>query len=139
VASKRDATPPAPVERRPIDHHGLGAALRLFVTGFVVEDKRAQIHQRLLAAARRLETLGTLPRWIAVRTAPLEGADRSPAGLRARFGDLLGVHLDTGGACRTTIAGALELGRKRASLFVADTGRLALITAEDGAALLCSR
>lgn len=137
MASKRDQSSSAPAARQPVDGHGLSAALRLFVTGFVVDDKRAQVERRLLTSARRAETLGTLPRWLAGRTAPLEGADRSPAGLRARFGELVGVQLDEAGAARTTIAGALEHGRQRASVFIADTGRLALITVATGPPLLC--
>jgi hypothetical protein len=137
--ARRDANVPAPAARAPIDAHGLAAALRLFVTGFVVDDKREQLHRRLLTAARRAETLATVPRWLAARTAPLEGADRSPAGVRARFGELLGVQLDDDGAARTTIAGALEHGRARTSLFIADSGRLALLTSAGGAPLLCSR
>ena len=136
--SARDRNPPAPAARAPVDAHGLAAALRLFVTGFVVEDKREQVHRRLLTAARRGETLGTLPRWIAGRIAPLEGKDRSPAGLQARFGALTGVHLLAAGAARTTIAGALEHGRACASLFIADAGRLALLTVAGGPPLLCS-
>ena len=58
--------------------------------------------------------------------------------LRARLGQVVGVHLDETGARRTTIVGALELGRDRASLFVADTGRIALITVAGGAPILCS-
>jgi hypothetical protein len=139
VGTKRDARPPAAAVPVPVDHHGLNAALRLFVASFVVEDKRTQIHKRLLASERRLETLTTLPRWLAGRTAPLEGADRSPAGLRARLGDLSGVHLVAGGAARTTIARALELGRGGPSLFIADSGNVALITGDEGAAILCSR
>ena len=121
-----------------MERRGLEAALRLFVDRFVVEDKRAQLHKRLLAAERRGETLEVLPRWIAGAMAPLEGRDRSPAGLHSRFGELSGVHLDEAGARRTTIAGALELGRGRCSLFVGDTGRIALITAADGPPLLCA-
>nr|MDQ3367928.1 hypothetical protein [Myxococcota bacterium] len=68
----------------------------------------------------------------------LAGADCSPAGLQARFGELTGVHLDEAGARRTTIAGALELGRGRATLFIGDSGRIAMITADDGAAFVCS-
>ncbi len=134
----RDKSPPPPAARTPVDAHGLAAALRLFVTGFVVDDRRERTHRRLLTAARRAETLAELERWIAGRTAPLAGADRSPAGLRARFGELLGVHLVEDGAARTTIAGALEHGRGRASVFIADTGRLALITTAAGSAILCS-
>ncbi len=129
----------AGVEPTPVDRHGLAAALRLFVTTFVTADKRTQIQTRLLAGERRLETLGTLPRWISVRMAPLAGADQSPAGLRTRFGELLGVHLRESGASRTTIAGALELGRGSSSLFISDSGNIALITVTDGASILCSR
>lgn len=121
-----------------IDRRALEAALRLFVATFVVDDKRTQIRDRLLATDRRVETLTTLPRWL-VRSTPLEGADRSPAGLRARFGELVGVHLDEAAANRTTIADALALGRSKPSLFIADTGNLAMITVADGSALLCSR
>jgi hypothetical protein len=124
---------------QPVDRHGLAAALRLFVDGFVVEAKRTQIHARLLAAERRAETLGTLPRWLAARTSPLEGKDRSPAGLAARFGELLGVQLTEDAAARTTIGAAVGVGRARASLFVADSGRLALITVADGPPILCAR
>jgi hypothetical protein len=121
-----------------VERRGLDSALLLFVDRFVVEDKRRQIHKRLLTAERRGETLESLPRWLAGTTAPLEGRDRSPAGLRARLGEIVGVHLDEAGARRTTIAGALELGRDRASLFVGDNGRIALITVVGGAPVLCS-
>jgi hypothetical protein len=139
VGTKRDARPPPAAAPVPVDHHGLDAALRLFVASFVVDDKRTQIHHRLLASARRLETLTTLPRWLAGRTAPLAGADRSPAGLRARLGDLTGVHLVATGAGRTTIAHALELGRAAPSVFIADSGNVAMVTVGDGSAILCSR
>lgn len=109
------------------------------MTTFVVPDKRTQIHTRLLATDRRAETLETLPRWIATRTSPLADADQSPAGLRARFGELPGVRLDATGASRTTIAHALELGRTTPSVFVADSGAVALITVATGAPILCSR
>lgn len=127
------------MEAKSVDRHGLAAALRLFVTNFVVVDKRTQIQTRLLAADRRLETLETLPRWISSRTAPLAGADQSPAGLRARFGELLGVRLGEAGASRTTIADALDLGRASPSVYIADSGNIALITAASGAPILCSR
>ena len=120
-----------------VDRRALEAALRLFVDTFVVGDKRAQIRDRLLGD-RRVETLATLPRWV-VRSTPLEGADRSPAGVRARFGELVGVHLDEAAANRTTIADALTLARAKPSLFIADTGNLAVITVADGPPLLCSR
>lgn|GEM_PF-3455623 len=137
--TRKPASAPPSVPTQPVDRRGLDSALRLFVDRFVVEDKRDQIHKRLFTAERRLETLGTLPRWIAGTTAPLAGADQSPAGLRRRFGDLLGIALDESGARRTTVANALELGRGRASLFVGDTGWIALITLAGGVPLLCSR
>lgn len=138
VRNKPGGKPPV-IASQPVARSGLDSALRLFVDRFVVDDKRGQIHKRLLTAERRLETLGTLPRWLAGTAAPLTGRDQAPAGLQARFGELSGVHLDEAGARRTTIAGALELGRGRASLFVGDTGWIALITAADAPALLCSR
>jgi len=123
-----------------LDHRALDAALRLFTTSFVVADKRTQIHKRLLAAERRAETLETLPRWLAGRTAPLEGADKSPAGLRGRLGELVGVRLAADGATRTTIIDALERGRATPSLFIADNGNVALVTCADGEGpILCSR
>jgi len=138
MGTKREAKAVAPVVQ-PVDRHGLSAALRLFVTRFVIEDKRDQMHKRLLTSERRGETLAAVVRWIEGTTAVLVGADRSPSGLQARFGDLLGVHLDEVGARRTTIAGALELGRGRASLFIGDTGRIAMVTVEEGPPTLCSR
>jgi hypothetical protein len=126
---------PKPV---PVDRHGLRAALTLFVTRFVIEDKRDQMHQRLLAAERRGETLVAVVRWIQGTRTQLEGADRSPAGLQARFGEVTGVYLDEDGARRTTIAVALDLGRARPSLFIGDTGRIAMITNVDGPPVLCS-
>lgn len=60
--------------------------------------------------------------------APLEGVDRSPAGLRIRLGDLSWIRVAEGGAGSTTVARALELGRGAASLFIADSGTAALIT-----------
>jgi hypothetical protein len=134
VTTRKPDPPSTAIERA-----GLDSALRLFVERFVVADKRTQIHKRLLTAERRDETLGTLPRWIAGTTAALAGADQAPAGLRRRFGDLMGVHLDDRGGRRTTIGDALELGRGRASLFVGDGGWIALITQASGAPLLCSR
>jgi hypothetical protein len=136
---KPDAKATTAIPSQPVERHGLDAALQLFVTRFVIDDKRTQIHKRLFTAERRVETLGTLPRWIAGTTAKLEGADQSPAGLRRRFGDLMGVHLDDAGARRLSIANALELGRGRPSLFVGDAGWVALITIAGGAPLLCSR
>jgi hypothetical protein len=135
---KKQEPGPAPTPSQPVERQGLDSALRLFVDRFVIGDKRGQVHKRLLAAERRGETLGTLPRWLTGTTAPLAGRDQSPAGLQLRFGALTGVHLDDGGARRTTIAGALELGRGRLSLFVGDTGRIALITVADGPSILCS-
>ena len=122
-----------------LDARALTAALDLFTKTFVVDDKRTQLAKRLATSERRAETLSTLSRWIQTRTAPLEGADKSPAGIRARFGDLTGVLLADDGAQRTTIAKAVELGKQRASLFIADSGSLALITSVDAAPLLCSR
>ena len=116
----------------------LDAALRRF-TAFVARDKRKQIHQRLLTADRRAETLATLPRWLAGRTTPLEGADKSPAGIEARFGALVGVRIAADGAARVTIAEALVQGRGVASVFVADNGNVALVTQPDAAPILCSR
>lgn len=122
----------------PLDRHGLSAALTLFVRGFVIKDKRDQVHRRLLAAERRGETLGTLVRWLQGTRAELAGADRSPAGLQARLGEITGVYLDEKTAQRTTIVGALELGRARAAVFVGDTGRIALVMVADGPPILCS-
>jgi len=136
---RSDTSSSSVIPSQPVDRPALDAALRLFVERFVVEDKRGQVHKRLFTAERRVETLGTLPRWIAGTTAPLTGADQSPAGLRRRFGDLMGVQLDDTGARRTTVANALELGRGRASLFVGDAGWVALITVAGGAPVLCSR
>ncbi len=137
VGKKRETRPAAPVTV-PVDRHGLGAALTLFVTKLVVDDKRKQIHQRLLTSERRTETLGTLVRWLQGTQASLEGADRSPAGLHARFGEITGVHLDEDGARRTTLAAALDLGRDRHSLFIGDTGRIALVTTVGAPPVLCS-
>ena len=138
MGTKRDAKPAEPAPQ-PVDHRALDAALRLFVSAFVVDDKRSQIHKRLLASERRAETLASLSRWIAAAMAPLEGADRSPAGLRARFGELTGIRLAEDGASRTTIARALELGRSTSSVFIADNGNLAMITIVGALPVLCSR
>ncbi|MDQ3340559.1 MAG: hypothetical protein M4D80_35830 [Myxococcota bacterium] len=138
MGKKREVKEPTPTVQ-PVDPRGLDAALRLFTTTFVIDDKRTQVHKRLVTAERRVETLTTLPRWIRTRQAPLEGADQSPTGLRARFGELVGIVLDEDGARRTTIAHALELGRARVSLFVADNGSVAMITATDAPPILCSR
>ncbi|MFN0246011.1 MAG: hypothetical protein ACKV2T_03830 [Kofleriaceae bacterium] len=123
---------------KPIDHKALDAALQLFVKAFVTDDKKKQMHDRLLAKDRRGETLEALPRWIGGRTEVLSGKDKSPAGIVARFGALAGVHLDAGGARRTSIARALELGRATATLWIGDNGRIALITVAGGAPLLVS-
>jgi hypothetical protein len=136
VGKKREVKEPPPTVQA-VDPRGLDAALRLFTTTFVVDDKRTQVHKRLLTSERRVETLTTLPRWIRTRQAPLEGADQSPAGLRVRFGELVGIVLDEDGARRTTIAHALELGRDRALLFIADSGNVAMITGTPP--ILCSR
>ena len=138
MGTKRIEKPPTATVTA-VDSRGLDSALRLFVKTFVVDDKQGQIVKRLSTAERRLETLETLPRWIRTRSAPLEGAEKSPSGLHARFGELLGVVIGEDGAKRTTIAHALELGRARLSLFIADNGNLAMITAPDAAPLLCSR
>ena len=123
---------------QPVDRHSLGAALTLFVSRFVVRDKRDQIHKRLFTAERRGETLGTLPRWLTGIKSELTGADRSPAGLLARLGEVIGVYLDEDGARRTTIAGALDLGRGRTGVFIGDTGRAAMILVGDGPPILCT-
>lgn len=122
----------------PVDPRALRAALELFVKTFVVDDKRAQIRNRLATAERREETLTTLPRWLE-RDTPLEGADRSPAGAAKRFGEVLGVHVAAESVRRTTLADALALGRRTATLFVADNGNLAIVTVPDGTAVLCSK
>lgn len=122
----------------PVDPRALRAALELFAKTFVVDDKRAQVRNRLATAERRDETLATLPRWLE-RDAPLEGADRSPAGATKRFGEVLGIHVAAGGAQRTTLANALAAGRGAATLFVADNGNLAVVTVADGTAVLCSK
>ena len=122
-----------------LDARALTAALDLFAKTFVVDDKRNQVAKRLGTHERRAETLTTLARWIRTRTSPLEGADKSPAGIEKRFGELTGVLLAEDGAQRTTIAKAVELGKQRASLFIADSGNLALITSVDAAPLLCSK
>jgi len=139
MGTRRDAKPPPPAAPQAVDPRALDAALRLFVSTFVVDDKRSQIHKRLLASERRGETLASLPRWLTTLALPLEGADRSPSGLRARFGDLPGIRLSEDSASRTTIAHALELGRRASSLFIADSGSVAMITAADAPPLLCSR
>lgn len=119
-----------------MDTKALDAALRLFVASFVVDDKKKQIHQRLLTAERRGETLATLPRWLAGRQAPLAGADKSPMGLRKRFGELSGVRLVASGAARVTIEQALV---REPGVFIADNGNLALVTSVENAPILCSR
>lgn len=137
MGTKRETKPAAPMAV-PVDRHGLSAALTLFVTRFVIDGKRDQMHKRLLTAERRGETLATVVRWIKGSKAELAGADRSPAGLQARLGEVMGVYLDEDGAKRTTIAGALDLGRSRAAVFIGDTGRVAMILATDGPPVLCS-
>ncbi len=123
----------------PVEQKALDAALTLFVKAFVVDDKRKQMHDRLLTKERRSETLVALPRWLSSRTEELAGRDKSPAGIAARFGALVGVHIDAGKARRVTISRALELGRAEASLWIGDNGRIALITmAAGGAPLLIS-
>lgn len=128
--------PPARVV--PVERAALNAALTLFVTRFVVADKRTQMHARLLTAERRGETLVALRRWLQGTRSALAGADQSPTGIEARFGVLEGVLLDVSGARRTTIRGALELGRGHDSLWVGDSGRMALLSSPSEAPLLCS-
>ncbi|MDQ3369660.1 MAG: hypothetical protein M3680_29880, partial [Myxococcota bacterium] len=74
MGTKRVTKPPPPPVQ-PVDRHGLTAALQLFVTRFVISDKQAQLHKRLLTAERRGETLGAVVRWIAGPRAALAGAD----------------------------------------------------------------
>lgn len=116
----------------------LAPALKTFVAAFVTEDKRKQMHDRLLTKDRRAETLEALPRWISSRTEALAGKDKSPAGITARFGALTGVYVDASGAQRVEIGRALELGRATTSLWIGDNGRIALITVLGGAPLLLS-
>lgn len=123
---------------RPLEQRALDAALQLFVKAFVTEDKRKQMHDRLLTKDRRAETLEALPRWIEARADELAGKDKSPAGITARFGALTGVHLDATGARRVAIGRVLELSRASASLWIGDNGRIALITVAGGAPLLLS-
>jgi hypothetical protein len=123
---------------KPVDHKALDAALQLFVKAFVTDDKKKQMHDRLLAKDRRGETLEALPRWVGARTEELAGKDKSPAGIAARFGELTGVHLDERGARRTSIGRALELGRATTTLWIGDNGRMALITVAGGAPILIS-
>ncbi|MBK9034894.1 MAG: hypothetical protein IPL61_27125 [Myxococcales bacterium] len=138
MGSRRTA-PRAPSASAPVDQRGLEAAVQLFTGRFVVAAKQRQIGQRLSTAARRAETLATLARWLGGAPTPLTGADQSPAGLEARFGAMPGVYLDGAGARRTSVAGALELGRGQDALFIGDTGRLALLAQADGPTLLCMR
>ena len=119
-----------------VDPKALDAALSLFVRAFVIADKQKQMHDRLLTKERRVETLEALPRWLATRTEELAGKDKSPAGLAARLGALVGVQLDAAGARRVEIARALELGRTSASLWIGDNGRVAMITIAGGTPLL---
>lgn len=121
-----------------MDPKALEAALQLFVKAFVTDDKRKQMHDRLLTKDRRVETLEALPRWISARSEELAGKDKSPAGIAARFGALSGVHLDATGARRVEIGKALELSRSTASLWIGDNGRIALITVIGGPPLLLS-
>jgi hypothetical protein len=119
-----------------VDPKALDAALSLFVRAFVVADKQKQMHDRLLTKERRVETLEALPRWIATRTEELAGKDKSPAGLAARLGALLGVQVDATGARRVEVARALELARATASLWIGDNGRVAMITIAGGTPIL---
>lgn len=136
MGTKRSTpAPPPPVQG--VDHHALRAALTLFVSRFVIPAKRDQMHARLLTAERRRETLEALPRWLAGRQAPLEGADQSPTGLGARFGELTGILLDPARARRTTIGGTLALVRGEVALFIGDSGRIALMFVGEPPPLLC--
>ena len=56
-----------------------------------------------------------------------------------RLGDITGIRLTEDGASRTTIARALELDRGTSSVFIADSGHVAMITVVDGPPILCSR
>ena len=125
-------------DERPVDTKGLDAALVLFVRTFVTDDKRKQIHDRLLAKERRAETLATLPRWLAGRREELAGKEKSPAGLAARMGAITGVFLDETSAKRIVIARALELARGASALWIGDTGRVALVVQAGGPSLLLS-
>ena len=136
MGTKRSA-PAAPPPVQLVDHHALRAALTLFVSRFVIPVKRDQMHARLLTAERRRETLEALPRWLAGRQAPLEGADQSPTGLSARFGELTGILLDPARARRTTIGGTLALARGEVALFIGDAGRIALMFVGEAPPLLC--
>lgn len=113
--------------------------MRLFAGKFVVPAKQAQLEARLATAARRGETLAALPRWLAGAPTPLAGAEQSPAGLEARLGAQVGIYLDDDGARRTTIGDALTRSRGHAALFIADSGRLALVFRVDAAPLLSVR
>lgn len=124
---------------KPVDTKALDAALQLFVKAFVVDDKRKQMHDRLLTKERRAETLEALPRWISARNEELAGKDKSPAGIAARFGALTGVFVDANGAKRIEIGKALELGRTSATLWIGDNGRIALITVPGASPLLLSQ
>jgi len=123
---------------RPVDAKGLDAALTLFVRAFVTEDKRKQMHDRLLTKERRGETLDALPRWLAGRRELLAGKDKSPAGLAARMGALVGVFLDEKSAKRVAIARTLELARGTPALWIGDNGRIALVLQAEDAPLLLS-
>ena len=130
---------PAPIATTPVAQRGLEAAARLFASKFVVPAKQAQLAQRLATAARRGETLTAQPRWLAGTPTPLAGAEQSPAGLEARVGAQVGIYLDDDGARRTASGAALALGRGHAALFIADSGRLALVFRVDDAPLLSIR
>ena len=126
-------------EEKLVDARGLDAALTLFTRTFVIEDKRKQMHDRLRTRERRAETLVALPRWLAGRSEPLAGKDKSPAGLAARLGPLVGVYLDEAGARRIPIARTLELARgSKPALWIGDSGRVALVMQADGPPLLLS-
>ncbi|MEZ4398926.1 MAG: hypothetical protein R3B06_02850 [Kofleriaceae bacterium] len=134
---RRTPTPSRPPT--PVDQAGLAAAVRLFGERFVVAAKRKQVEQRLATAARRGETLATLPRWLAGVPTPLVGADQSPAGIAARFGDMPGVVIEGTGARRVGIADAVVRLRDELALWIADTGRVALIARAAAPPLLVLR
>ena len=125
-------------DEKPVDPKALDAALALFVRTFVVDDKRKQMHDRLLTKERRGETLEVLPRWLAGRREELAGKDKSPAGLTARMGAITGVFLDATTCRRVAIARTLELARGTPALWIGDTGRAALVVQTGGPSLLLS-
>jgi hypothetical protein len=128
----------------PIDDEVLEAAIRCFVDGFVIESKRERA-QRLLRGrpARWTDTMEHLPTWVepALQT-ELVGNASLPKQLQERFGSLRGVLIDSRGARRTTIAGAMwttTTSNGSGALFVSDSGELALLVPETGPPSLCHR